>query len=86
MHLDPLPEGGFLVQAEDLGPLLGVEPRLVPGLMRAGQITRRSETGEGEDFGRFRLTFRYGAVTVRLVITTDGEVVQQSRIRRTEPR
>jgi len=81
MHLEPRPEGGFTVDAEDLGPLLGVDPSLVPELMRGGQITSRSETGDGEDLGRFRLTFRYGVLTVRLVVTTEGEVLQQSRIR-----
>jgi hypothetical protein len=81
MHLEPRPEGGFTIDAEDLGPLLGVDPPLVAGLMRTGQITSRSETGAGEDLGRFRLTFRYGAITVRLVVTVEGEVVQQSRIR-----
>ena len=82
MHLEPLPEGGFLIQAADLGPLLEVEPRLVPELMRTGQITSRSETGAGEDQGRFRLTFRYGGITLRLVVTPEGEVLQRSRIRR----
>ena len=86
MHLELRPEGGFTIDAEDLGPLLGLDPSLVPGLMRAGQITSRSETGEGEDVGRFRLTFRYGAITLRLVVTAEGEVVQQSRIQGAVPR
>ena len=86
MHLEPRSEGGFTIEAEALGPLLGVDPSLVPGLMRAGQITSRSETGEGEDVGRFRLTFLHGGVTVRLVVTAAGEVLQQSRIRGAGPR
>lgn len=81
MRLETLPKGGFQIQAEDLGHLLDVEPGLVPELMRTGQITSRSETGQGEDQGRFRLTFRYGAVTLRLIVSTDGEILQQSRIR-----
>lgn len=86
MHLEPRPEGGFTVDAEDLGPLLGLDPSLVPGLMQVGRITSRSETGEGEDLGRFRLTFRYGAITVRLVVTAEGELLHQSRIRGAGPR
>jgi hypothetical protein len=80
MRLEPMPEGGFMIDANDLGPLLGIEPAQVPGLMRDGRITRRFERGEGEDLGRFRLTFRHEAVTLRLVLTADGTVVQRSRI------
>ncbi|TNC44168.1 hypothetical protein FHG66_20765 [Rubellimicrobium rubrum] len=80
MRLEPTPEGGFVIDAQDLGPLLGVDAAQVPDLMREGHLTRRFERGEGEDLGRFRLTFRYGTVTVRLVLTADGTVIEQSRI------
>lgn len=86
MRLVPIPEGGFMADAEDLGPLLGVEPARVPALMREGQITRRFERGEGEDLGRFRVTFLYGGVTLRLTISADGTVIRQSRIRGAPPR
>lgn len=81
MRLEPMPEGGFMINAEDLGPLLGVEPSLVPDLMREGRITRRFERGEGEDLGRFRVTILYSGVTLRLIVTTDRTVIKQSRIR-----
>lgn len=80
MRLDPLPNGGFLIDADDLGPLLGVDPPRVPALMREGAITRRFEKGLGEDEGRFRLTFLHDRVTVRLIVAADGTVISQARI------
>ncbi|MBP1804433.1 DUF6522 family protein [Rubellimicrobium aerolatum] len=80
MRLEPRPDGGFVIDAEDLGPLLGLDPSRVPGLMREGRIVHRFETGEAEDRGRFRLTFVHGATTLRLVLATDGTVLEQSRI------
>ncbi len=85
MRLDPLPEGGFVIDATDLGPLLGVEPARVPALMREGAITRRFERGEAEDTGRFRLTFLHDRVTVRLIVAADGMVISQARILGTAP-
>ena len=75
MRLEPMPEGGFVVDAEDLGPLLDVEPLRVPELMREGRITSRSEHGEGEDDGRYRLTFWHERTTLRLVVQADGTVI-----------
>lgn len=73
-------ETGPVVAAEDLGPLLGLEPARVPGLLRQGVVTARHERGEGEHEGRFRLIFRYGDRQVRLTCTADGEVVSTVRI------
>ncbi len=81
MRLEPMPGGGFTIDAEDLGPLLGLDPAEVPALMREGRITTLSETGAGEDEGRFRVTFRHGAVRLRLTVDATGEVLAQSRIR-----
>ena len=80
MRLEPTPEGGFVIDAEDLGPLLGLDLARVPDLMREGRITSRSEHGEGEDEGRFRITFRYADTIVRLILVADGTVIQQSRV------
>lgn len=86
MRLEPMSEGGFMINAEDLGPLLGVEPPRVPELMREGLITSRSERGEGDDEGRFRLTFWHKQTTLRLVVQADGTVIGQSRILGPPPR
>ena len=85
MRLERTTEGGFIVDAEDLGPLLEVEPAQVQGLMRQGRITSLLEQGEGEDLGRFRLTFRLGRLRVRLIVSADGRVVRRDRLRSSPP-
>lgn len=67
------------IDALDLGPLLGLPPAQVPEKMRSGEITSRYETGEGEDAGRFRLTFYYNSKRVRLTCDADGTVLSSSR-------
>ena len=70
-------ESGPVVAAEDLGPALGVAPAEVPRLLREGRITALHERGEGEDAGRFRLTFRYGARRLRLTCDAEGRVISR---------
>uniref|UniRef100_UPI003A8E5A5F DUF6522 family protein n=1 Tax=Primorskyibacter flagellatus TaxID=1387277 RepID=UPI003A8E5A5F len=41
--------GQPLIDAQDLGKLLGLDPADVQTKMRAGEITSRFETGEGEE-------------------------------------
>ncbi|NCO85825.1 MAG: hypothetical protein GW886_04250 [Rhodobacterales bacterium] len=85
MKLTPLPDGGFQIDALDLGAALGLAPATIPALMRAGQITHVSETGTGEDEGRFRVTFRHGHVRLRLTVDAQGEVLARSLIRSPPP-
>jgi hypothetical protein len=70
---------GVTVEATDLGPLLGLKPAEVPGAMRRGEITSLYERGEGEDAGRFRVTFRHGSVKLRLTCAEDGTVISRVR-------
>src|SRR5690606_3683497 len=56
MKLEPM-EGGFAIDAADLGQLLDRPAVEVQQLMRSGTLTSRFERGEGEDEGRNRLTF-----------------------------
>lgn len=79
MKLQLIP-GGFSIDANDLGPLLGLPPADVPELMRQGRITCLSEKGEGTDAGRFRVTFRHAAVRIRFTVDAAGNVLFQSRI------
>jgi hypothetical protein len=72
--------GGFAIEAADLGRLLGRPTAEVRRLMREGGITSRFERGEGEDAGRFRLTFFDGARTLRLIVAADGRVLKRTRI------
>ena len=70
---------GATVEAQDLGPLLGLEPADVPEKMRLGEITSQSEEGADEDAGRTRLTFWYGGLRIRITCDQDGNVVKTSR-------
>ena len=69
-----------MIDATDLGPLFGLPPGDVPGLMRQGLISCVAEKGEGADAGRFRVTFRHATVRVRFTVDAAGEVLFQSRI------
>ncbi len=68
-----------VIDAHDLGPLIGVDPALVQTKMRAGDITSKYETGQGADAGRFRMTFYYDGKTVRLTCADDGTVISTTR-------
>ena len=68
----------FTVEAELLAEFFGLEPAKVPRMMRAGQITSRSEQGIGEDEGRWRLTFYHGGRALRLVVDAEGAVLRRS--------
>ena len=78
MRLEPT-DGGFQIEAEDLAALFGLSQANVQRLMRAGQISSLSEEGQGEDEGRHRITFRYGATRVRLTVNPQGEVLLRTR-------
>lgn len=70
---------GATVEAQDLGPLLGLEPADVAAKMWSGEITSRSEEGVDEDAGRRRLTFWYAGLRVRITCDQDGNVIKTSR-------
>ena len=80
MKLEPI-EGGFAIDAADLGQLLDRPVGEVQQLMRAGTLTSRFERGEGEDAGRSRVTFFDETWHVRLVVSEDGEVIEHNRVR-----
>ena len=72
-------DGQPVIDAHDLGPLLGLEPAQAPEKMRSGALTSRYETGEGADAGRFRLTFYHDGMRVRLTCGPDGTVLSTVR-------
>ena len=76
---------GFAIDADDLGTLFDLPTQSVRPLMRAGRITSRFERGEGEDEGRFRVTFTHETRRVQLTVDGDGTVLQRSRVTRTPP-
>jgi hypothetical protein len=72
-------DGQPVIDARDLGPLLGLEPARIPEKMRSGEITSRFETGVEEDAGRFRLTFYHDGTRIRLTCGPDGTVLSTVR-------
>lgn len=72
-------DGQPVIDAGDLGPLLGLEPAAVQDGMRRGEITSRYETGQDADAGRFRLTFFHAGTRLRLTCAEDGTVISRSR-------
>lgn len=69
---------GVVVDARIIGAGFGLDPAVVPGLMRSGQLTSRSEIGEGEDAGFRRLTFYFNGRALRLTVNASGEIVKQA--------
>lgn len=75
-----LQDGDLVVDAEIIAKGLGLDPRSVQEMMRAGSITSVCERGIGEDEGRFRVTFFTRSRRLRLVVDETGRVLQRSGI------
>lgn len=71
---------GFDVDAELLGRGLSLEPARVVEYLRSGLITSRVERGEGEDAGRWRLSFWHGTTRFRLIVDEAGEILSRTRV------
>ncbi|WP_300018154.1 DUF6522 family protein [uncultured Roseobacter sp.] len=78
MKLEP-GENGFVIDVNDLAPLLEIAPDEVQDLMRAKKIFTQSETGIDEHAGTQRLTFRYNGISVRLTVDDNGRVLKRSK-------
>lgn len=70
-----------LVEAVEIAPLLELDVSGFQDLMRSGKIRSIVERGEGEDGGKFRLTFQSPRWRVRLTCRQDGEVLSMTRVR-----
>lgn len=73
-------DGGVVIDAALIGPLLGIEPVDVPRLMREGAVTSLCETGTEDDAGTYRFSFFYRGRRVRLQVAASGEVLRRSTI------
>lgn len=71
--------GQFLIPAELIAARFGLEPSILPDLMRSGQITSTTEIGSDADAGRWRLTLHHGGQTLRLTVDDDGLIIHQTR-------
>ena len=82
MNYDPIEidHDSFTVDAAIIGEKLGVEPAKVLAGIREGSITSLCERGIDEDASRFRLTFSRGNRRFRLIVDTQGVVIQVSTL------
>ncbi|MDF1609320.1 DUF6522 family protein [Hoeflea sp. YIM 152468] len=71
-------DGGIVIDAAIVGPLLNVAPAEVPRLMREGAITSLSEAGIDEHAGEHRLSFFYQGRRLRLQVAASGEIRARS--------
>ena len=74
-------DGKVTIDASDLAPLLELEADDLRAQMRNGDVRILSESGEGDDAGRHRVTFWTQRWRVRLTCDADGTVLKQSRAR-----
>ncbi len=69
---------GFVVDASLVAEILGLDVARVREGMQTGAITTMCEAGQGEDAGRWRLTFLHDGAACRLVIDAGGTVLRRS--------
>lgn len=72
-------ENGFVVEADIIGEAFGIAASTVQGLMQANAITSRCEKGEGDDEGRWRLTFFYNNRAFRVTVDEASQIISQAR-------
>lgn len=69
-------ENGFDVDAELIAECFHLDAARIPTLMRDGKIVARCERGEGEDAGRYRLTFLHRDQRLCLIVDEQGRVIE----------
>lgn len=73
-------DGNIVIDAELLGRLLNVPASDLQELMRTKTLTSICERGEGEDEGKYRLSFFYRNRRLRLKVDKAGHVLQHSTV------
>lgn len=74
-------EGGTpQIDAAMVAEALNITPEDLRRQMREGHVTSRFERGEGEDSGRFRVTFFSQHRRFRLTVDATGAVLHRSTI------
>lgn len=84
---DPMPDitrngEDFTVDANIIAEGLDLPEHAIARAMSSGAITTRFERGEGEDVGRFRLSFFYRSKTLRLTVDAGGNILSRARFDR----
>jgi len=69
---------GFVVDATLLAEAFGLSEAEIRRGLGDGSITSRCETGLGADEGRWRLVFRHGGRTCRIVVDATGTVMTRA--------
>ena len=77
--------GEFIVPAALIGDVFDMSEEAVRQAMREGAITSRCEVGQGDDAGRWRLSFRKADVVFRLTVDGDGRILSRSRFAAPRP-
>lgn len=72
----------FTVDAAIIADGLGLPEHAIARGMSNGAITTRTERGEGEDAGRFRLSFFHREKVLRLTVDGDGNILSRARFER----
>ena len=70
-------DSGFVVEAATVARAFKITEEQVREEMRNGLISSRSESGSGEDEGRWRITFYRAERAFRLVVDEEGEVLSR---------
>ena len=73
-------DGDVQVDAAIVAEGLGIDIPHLQAHMRTGKITSLTETGIGEDNGRYRLTFFSEHRRFRLVADQSGSIIQRSTL------
>ena len=80
MHPVRMNNGSFEIDATYLAEHFRIDPARVQDLLRNEQIKARCERGEGEDEGRYRLSFRHGASRLNLVVDASGKILRRTSV------
>jgi hypothetical protein len=80
MKLLVFANGDVQVDAAIVAEGLGIDIPHLQAHMRTGKITSLTETGIGEDNGRYRLTFFSEHRRFRLVADQSGSIIQRSTL------
>lgn len=70
----------FIIDGSVVAERFGLTVDQFRAAIRAAEIVTTCETGEGDDAGCTRLTFRRGALLWRFVLKADGNIVEDPQL------
>ncbi|MFB9948237.1 DUF6522 family protein [Rhizobium puerariae] len=78
MRIERDPNGDFILESGELAGRFGLSGEEFRRKIRQGLVASSVERGEGEDAGTCRLSVRIGNRMWRAILTTEGEVGNES--------